>query len=169
MLGAAQGSSNPLRPLAATTSGTAQAVDTLEFEDVDSLDALEAALAQASHEGRPVFAHFTADWCISCKLMERDVYPTPQVAEALNDFQLISVDVTKTNTQSRELLDHFQLFGPPSLLLFDQGQEVREARIQGGGVCRSPRAAFKCLQTLARELDRQHAKRQRFSTPLQPL
>jgi thiol:disulfide interchange protein DsbD len=63
--------------------------------------------------------------------MERDVYPTPQVAEALNDFQLISVDVTKTNTQSRELLDHFQLFGPPSLLLFDQGQEVREARIQG--------------------------------------
>ncbi len=131
VLGAAQGSSNPLRPLAATTSGTAQAVDTLEFEDVDSLDALEAALAQASHEGRPVFAHFTADWCISCKLMERDVYPTPQVAEALNDFQLISVDVTKTNTQSRELLDHFQLFGPPSLLLFDQGQEVREARIQG--------------------------------------
>ena len=60
-----------------------------------------------------------------------EVYPDPQVAAALNDFQLIAVDVTETNAQSRELLNHFNLFGPPSLLLFSQGKEVREARIQG--------------------------------------
>ncbi|HBM29326.1 MAG TPA: thiol:disulfide interchange protein [Halomonas sp.] len=131
VLGAAQGSSNPLRPLSVTTSGTGEAATTPIFAEVDSLSALQSELEQASQAGKPVFAHFTADWCISCKLMERDVYPDPHVSEALNDFQLIAVDVTKTDAQSRELLEHFQLFGPPSLLLFDGGNEVRDARIQG--------------------------------------
>ena len=131
VLGAAQGSSNPLRPLSVTTSGTGETATTPVFEEVDSLSALQSELEQASQAGKPVFAHFTADWCISCKLMERDVYPDPHVSEALNDFQLIAVDVTNTDAQSRELLEHFQLFGPPSLLLFDGGNEVRDARIQG--------------------------------------
>lgn len=131
VLGAAQGGSNPLRPLSVTTSSTGEAATTPIFEEVDSLSALQSELEQASQAGQPVFAHFTAEWCISCKLMEREVYPDPQVAAALNDFQLIAVDVTETNAQSRELLNHFNLFGPPSLLLFSQGKEVREARIQG--------------------------------------
>ena len=53
------------------------------------------------------------------------------VIAALNDFRLIEVDVTKTDAQSRELLNRFNLFGPPSLLFFSQGEEVRDARIQG--------------------------------------
>ncbi|MFP3342775.1 protein-disulfide reductase DsbD [Halomonas sp. SIMBA_159] len=131
VLGAAQGGSNPLRPLSVTSSNASDATAAPTFQEVDSLSELQAALDQASQAGQPVFAHFTAEWCISCKLMEREVYPTPEVAAALNDFQLIAVDVTETNAQSRELLDHFNLFGPPSLLLFNQGVEIREARIQG--------------------------------------
>ncbi|GGC83520.1 thiol:disulfide interchange protein DsbD 1 [Vreelandella lutescens] len=132
VLGAAQGGSNPLRPLSSvTSSGTSHATAAPEFQEINTLSALQTVVEQAAQEGRPVFAHFTADWCISCKLMEREVYPDPNVAAVLNDFQLIAVDVTETNAQSRELLNHFNLFGPPSLLLFHQGEEVREARIQG--------------------------------------
>ncbi|WP_422101934.1 protein-disulfide reductase DsbD [Vreelandella sp.] len=131
VLGAAQGGSNPLRPLSSTSSNASHATPAPIFQEVSSLSELQTALDQASQGGKPVFAHFTAEWCISCKVMEREVYPTPDVATALNDFQLIAVDVTETNAQSRELLDHYNLFGPPSLLLFDQGIEVREARIQG--------------------------------------
>ncbi|MDN6322404.1 MAG: thiol:disulfide interchange protein, partial [Halomonas sp.] len=50
---------------------------------------------------------------------------------ALNEYTLIAADVTNTNLQSRELLDQFSLFGPPSLLFFSQGNEIRDARIQG--------------------------------------
>ncbi|UTD55013.1 protein-disulfide reductase DsbD [Halomonas sp. MS1] len=133
VIGAAQGGSNPLRPLtvssASTDSGTPQATHT--FQQVDELSALETALSEAASAQQPAFVNFTADWCISCKLMERDVFPDPNVVAALNDFRLIEVDVTNTDAQSRELLNRFNLFGPPSLLFFSQGEEVRDARIQG--------------------------------------
>nr|WP_232482899.1 protein-disulfide reductase DsbD [Halomonas alkaliphila] len=133
VIGAAQGGSNPLRPLtvssSSTDSGTPQA--TLAFQQVDELSALETALSEAASAQQPAFVNFTADWCISCKLMERDVFPDPNVVAALNDFRLIEVDVTNTDAQSRELLNRFNLFGPPSLLFFSQGEEVRDARIQG--------------------------------------
>lgn len=133
VIGAAQGGSNPLRPLtvssASTDSGKPQA--TLAFQQVDELSALENALSEAASAQQPAFVNFTADWCISCKLMERDVFPDPNVVAALNDFRLIEVDVTNTDAQSRELLNRFNLFGPPSLLFFSQGEEVRDARIQG--------------------------------------
>ncbi|TVP49353.1 MAG: protein-disulfide reductase DsbD [Halomonas sp.] len=132
VIGAAQGGGNPLRPLAmATINPTGQQAEALDFTEVDSLAALEAAIAQAENAGQPVFVHFTADWCISCKLMERDVYPDPLVSAALSDYTLIAADVTHTGPQSRELLDQFNLFGPPSLLFFNQRQEIRDARIQG--------------------------------------
>ncbi|OJA04382.1 protein-disulfide reductase DsbD [Halomonas sp. QHL1] len=132
VIGAAQGGSNPLRPLAITSSisGEPQA-ESLDFIEVNSLTELEATIAQAEGANQPVFVHFTADWCISCKLLERDVYPEPQVSAALRDYTLIAADVTQTDPQSRELLNQFNLFGPPSLLFFSQGEEIRDARIQG--------------------------------------
>ncbi len=49
----------------------------------------------------------------------------------MEGYVRINVDVTQTNPVSRELLDHFSLFGPPSLLFFHAGEEIRDARIQG--------------------------------------
>ncbi|RDB44436.1 protein-disulfide reductase DsbD [Halomonas sp. DQ26W] len=131
VIGAARGAHDPLRPLAppfAQAGGTQQGV---EITTVDDLTTLEAALQRNAEQAVPTFVHFTADWCISCKQMERQVYPVPQVAEPLSQFARINVDVTSTGESSRELLDHFGLFGPPSLMFFDQGEEIREARIQG--------------------------------------
>ena len=131
VLGAASGAHDPLRPLAnlgassATTATAPAAITTVE-----GLDGLQRALATVSDDS-PVFVHFTADWCVSCKLMERQVYPDPLVAEPLTQFTRINVDVTRTDAATRELLDHFGLFGPPSLLFFSGGEEIRQARIQG--------------------------------------
>lgn len=134
VIGAAQGGSNPLRPLTAssssTDSGTPQA--TLAFQQVDELSALETALSEAASAQQPAFVNFTADWCISCKLMERDVFPDSNVIAALNDFRLIEVDVTKTDAQSRELLNRFNLFGPPSLLFLARAKkcEMRAFKVK---------------------------------------
>ncbi|MCL5424526.1 MAG: protein-disulfide reductase DsbD [Gammaproteobacteria bacterium] len=132
VIGAAQGGNNPLRPLASNTSAPSeQQAESLNFIEIGSITALDEAIAQADNAGQPVFVHFTADWCISCKLMERDVYPDPRVSSALSGYTLIAADVTHTDSQSRELLERFNLFGPPSLLFFNQGEEIRDARIQG--------------------------------------
>jgi thiol:disulfide interchange protein DsbD len=133
VIGAAQGGSNPLRPLQVSSSASSGNTEqpTLAFQNVNSLTALENAISQADAQNQPVFVHFTADWCISCKQLEREVYPTPEVASALSDYVLIKADVTQTDEHSRELLEHFGLFGPPSLLFFNQGEEVVDARIQG--------------------------------------
>ena len=131
VLGAAQGNSNPLRPLSFSSTSESRSNAALVFEEVASMDELQSALAEADNANRPAFVHFTAEWCISCKVMERDVYPDPRIVAALEGFTLIAVDVTDTTPQSRELLNQYQLFGPPSLLFFNQGKEIRTARIQG--------------------------------------
>ncbi|WP_355662097.1 protein-disulfide reductase DsbD [Halomonas salifodinae] len=130
VLGAAQGGSDPLRPLAlnAPRDGGVTAASQPDAV-VNDLVGLEQALASAGNT--PVFVDFTADWCISCKQMERNVYPAAEVAEPLSAFRRVQVDVTESNGASRELLGHFELFGPPSLLFFAGGEEIREARIQG--------------------------------------
>ena len=130
VLGAARGGENPLRPLASLGTPSA-AAETLTFTRVTTLAQLDAELARAARRGQPAFVDFTADWCISCKIMERDVFPDPAVAERLAGFHRIRADVTDTNADSRSLLDHFGLFGPPSLLFFAHGEELHQARIQG--------------------------------------
>ncbi|MFQ3788242.1 protein-disulfide reductase DsbD [Halomonas sp. A29] len=130
VFGAAMGGSDPLRPLASFTTGQGS-IESVEITTVEDLEALRNALRNRSDQGQPAFVHFTADWCISCKQMERQVYPAPQVAEPLSQFARINVDVTRSDAATRELLDYFGLFGPPSLLFFSGEDEIREARIQG--------------------------------------
>lgn len=133
VIGASRGGDDPLRPLApanpvAVISPNEAAGATREITTVEDLDTLRASLAESDE---PAFVNVTADWCISCKVMERDVYPAPEVAAQLAHFRRINVDVTDSGATSREVLDHFQLFGPPSLLFFDGGEELRDARVQG--------------------------------------
>jgi cytochrome c biogenesis protein CcdA len=42
----------------------------------------EAALAAARAQGRPVFAWFTADWCLTCKVNEEVAIERPEVRDA---------------------------------------------------------------------------------------
>jgi len=73
-----------------------------------------------------------ADWCISCKVMERSVFPESRVAQSLAQFTLLRADVTKNDDIDQALLKHYGLFGPPSLVFFaEDGRELTEVRIQG--------------------------------------
>jgi thiol:disulfide interchange protein DsbD len=130
VLGAAMGGSDPLRPLASFHAANSNA-ESVQVTTVEDLEALRSALRSGPAQDQPAFVHFTADWCISCKQLERQVYPDPLVAEPLSQFARINVDVTRADATTRELLDHFGLFGPPSLLFFSGEDEIREARIQG--------------------------------------
>ncbi|WP_418910557.1 protein-disulfide reductase DsbD [Acidithiobacillus ferriphilus] len=118
-IGALAGGTLVLEPLApfvdrdvtATTSQNA----TPHFTMVRSLPQLQAALTAA--KGHPLLVDFWAKWCVECQRMDVETYDNPRVEHALQPLTLIRVDVTASNAASRELLHHFQLFGPPAVLL----------------------------------------------------
>ncbi len=129
VVGAASGATDPLRPLERFTSRGEAAGAALTFKTVRSVDELDAALRTA---GRPVMLDFYADWCVSCKEMERFTFSDPAVQKQLAGTLLLKADVTVNNNQDRALLKRFRLFGPPGTIFFDaSGQEVRAARLIG--------------------------------------
>jgi thiol:disulfide interchange protein DsbD len=138
LIGAATGAEDPLRPLerfAAAGGGGPAAKsehEELVWHPVSNLRELETELARARSEGRPAMLDLYADWCISCKVMERSVFPRPEVASRLAQFRLLRADVTENDAEDKELMGAYGLFGPPSLVFFagDNG-ELTEVRVQG--------------------------------------
>jgi thiol:disulfide interchange protein DsbD len=82
--------------------------------------------------GRPVMLDFYADWCVSCKEMERLTFSDPAVASKMSRALLLKADVTANTADDRELLKRFGLFGPPATIFFDaQGRELESLRVIG--------------------------------------
>ena len=126
-VGAASGGADPLQPLAHLKGGAATAAP--RFTAVHSVAELDAALQSA---GRVVMLDFYADWCVSCKEMERFTFSDPAVQQKLAGALLLKADVTKNNADDRELLKRFSLFGPPGTIFFDaRGREVDGTRVIG--------------------------------------
>lgn len=131
IVGAAAGARDPLKPLQPfTASGSANiASHGVSFQRVRSLAELESAIKTA---GRPVMLDFYADWCVSCKEMERFTFIDARVQARLANALLVQADVTANNAADRELLKRFKLFGPPGIIFFDgQGRELESARVIG--------------------------------------
>jgi thiol:disulfide interchange protein DsbD len=76
--------------------------------------------------------YFGAEWCTSCKVLERGAFQDSRVQERLKTVQILKADLTDMKEESKELLKKFGLFGPPAILFFDeQGQEIKTARLIG--------------------------------------
>ncbi|MCL6414927.1 protein-disulfide reductase DsbD [Aestuariirhabdus sp. Z084] len=134
IIGAAQGNSNPLRPLefSSASANSSDPLNGLAFTTVTSLPELQQAVARAGEQGQPVFVDFYADWCISCKVTERELFPRPEIHSQLQRFTLIRADVTENLPSQQALLQAFNLFGPPAFLFYDRhGNEIKDLRVQG--------------------------------------
>jgi thiol:disulfide interchange protein DsbD len=128
-LGAGTGGVDPLDPLAGLTRPEHRS---LAFQRVKTVGDLERVLANAGRDGRPVMLDFYADWCVSCKQMERDTFSDPAVQAALAGAVLLQADVTVYDDADKALLERFGLFGPPAILFFGRdGRERRELRVIG--------------------------------------
>ena len=102
----------------------------LPFQRVSSLTELNKRIAES--QNKYVMLDFYADWCISCKEMERFTFTDPEVKNRLGDVVLLQVDVTEGTADDQALLKYFKLFGPPGILFFDpSGREIYDARTIG--------------------------------------
>ena len=148
LVGALSGSRDILQPLSGLRGGNAVAgavaaeATHTKFERVKSVAELEARIKQAG--GKTVMLDFFADWCVSCKEMERFTFQDPKVAAKLGEMVLLQANVVENNDDDKALLKKFGLFGPPGIIFFDKdGNENRAARVIGY----QPPERF--LQTLA--------------------
>ncbi|NBB11579.1 protein-disulfide reductase DsbD [Pseudomonas sp. SLFW] len=134
LVGAAGGGDDPWQPLkvysGSRSGSSAERHDA--FTTLKDPAALDRELADAKASGQWVLVDYYADWCVSCKIMEKTVFGKDEVIQALSGVRLLRLDVTADNDASRELLQRYQVPGPPTLLwLGPDGIERRERRITG--------------------------------------
>jgi len=129
LVGALSGARDPLQPLSGLGQIGSGESRRLPFERVRLLGELETRIAGA---GRPVMLDFYADWCVSCKEMERFTFSDARVQDKLSGWLLLQADVTANSPEDKELLARFRLFGPPGIIFFDPaGKELAGVRVVG--------------------------------------
>lgn len=126
LVGVVTGGRDALAPLAHLTG----AVPHVKFQRIKSSAELDAVLAQS--KDKIVMLDFYADWCVSCKEMEKLTFVEPRVKEKLDQILLLQVDVTANNADDKALLKRFGLFGPPGIIFFGaEGKEIPNTRVIG--------------------------------------
>lgn len=133
VLGGAAGASDPAQPLRALAGAPAvAAAPAAPFETVQDMALLQRRLADAAARGQPAVVEFSADWCTSCKTIEREVFGDPRVGQALQGVVLLRADVTRSDAAQLGFMREHQVMGPPTLMLFGpRGDERREQRLVG--------------------------------------
>ncbi len=134
LIGAAAGGKDTLQPLRGLGFAAGEAEQRhLDFQSIKTLADLEREVATASARSQPVMLDFYADWCVTCKEMEKYTFSDPKVIDALKGFVLLQADVTANDEQDQALLQgHFGLPGPPSIMFYGaDGQERKNYRVVG--------------------------------------
>lgn len=138
LIGALQGNEDPLKPLASNHDGSitdSQQAHTnvSPFKNINNRVQLEAAIKNhlAANPKGAVMLDYYADWCIACKVMEKNVFHHADVQAHWPDLLWLQIDVTEQTTEQVELMTDFNLFGPPSMLFFTASGELDKFRILG--------------------------------------
>lgn len=119
-------------PGATVTTTQATQTQNTEFKLVKTLDELQQEVKKSAEAGKPVLVDLFAEWCVACKEFEHITFADGEVKNLMAQFTLIKIDVTHATEQDQQLLDHFQVLGLPTLLLFDKnGSELTQSRITG--------------------------------------
>ena len=70
---------------------------------------MAAAEAKARATGKPLVVDLGAEWCGYCKLMDRDIWPSPEIAALAGNFVWVKVDVDR----SPDVAARYEVGGKP--------------------------------------------------------
>ncbi len=139
LYGVAAGSKDLIQPLKGLTgstvitapgAGVATTQGHINFTQIKGETGLQQALAE--NRGKPAMLDFYADWCISCKEMEKYAFTHPDVLAALEGVTTLQSDVTPFDATDKQFLKSLGIFGPPAILFFDrEGREIPGTRVVG--------------------------------------
>ena len=168
LIGALAGRSDPLQPLAGLGAGAAEATESrsLAFQRIKTVADLERAVAAGQRQrARPVMLDFYADWCVSCKEMERYTFTDPAVQAELARAVLLQADVTANDAADQALLQRFGILGPPTIVFFGaDGLERTDYRVVGYQPAESSAPTWRGPSAVGRD-----ACKRRESSPLSRL
>ncbi len=137
LIGALQGNDDPLKPLASSyASSPTQSANhstASPFKNISNRTQLDAAIKNhlAANPNGAVMLDYYADWCIACKVMEKEVFHHADVQAHWPELLWLQIDVTDQTPEQVELMTDFNLFGPPSMLFFSNEGEQDKLRILG--------------------------------------
>ncbi len=146
-IGAMRGATNPLNPLeeknikVARLQNSNTIAEHAVFQRVKTLDELNKIIQSSK---KPVMIDFYADWCISCKELDEKTFKNTQVRSRMDKMKLLRIDVTKNDNEDKKLLKRFNVFGPPAIIFFKNGVELKSLKVVG----------YKNAQEFAPQLDR---------------
>ena len=128
----AKGGGDIQQPLDAIIYGDKiEASNTVAFQIIDDETQLDSLILKTKSNKKPLVLKFYAEWCIACKKLERVVFKDATVNQSLKDSMTYTVDVTKNTQINQSILSRFSLVGPPAILFFKDGKEIRSQRIIG--------------------------------------
>jgi len=132
----ARGGGDMLAPLSGWNMGSSNSAAQVQetkvlFEKIKTSAELDTVLAEAKKNNQIVMFDFYADWCVSCIEMEKFTFSDADVVKATSSFINIKADVTKNDDFDKELMSRFGIIGPPALLFFKDGVEVKAKRVVG--------------------------------------
>ena len=138
LVGAAAGSKDLVQPLKGIVNSVAGGSinngqeSRVIFRQIKGEQGLQLALANSVEQNMPSMLDFYADWCISCKEMEKYAFTHPGVIQALDRVATLQTDVTDNDAIDTQLMNALGIYGPPAILFYDaQGQEIRHRRVVG--------------------------------------
>lgn len=137
LVGAAMGNTDPLKPLAnlsqpssatdviASNSVNNKSANTVEAvtpkiitEKIHTLSELDTLVANEPK----LIVDVWASWCIECKHMDADLFQSPP--EDMGGWTLVKLDITDVTDDSKAVMEKLNLFGPPALALYKDGELV---------------------------------------------
>jgi len=127
IIGGALGNTDSLAPLASLNNQSAQSVSSqpiasantaMPTQRITTLSEVDALVASQPN----VLIDVTADWCIECRIMDKNLFAQPPAE--LSGWQVVKLDITETTAESKAILARYKLFGPPTLLYYQDGTLV---------------------------------------------
>jgi len=105
-----------------------------KFYGIESIEELETKLNEAIQKGKPTMVYFTADWCVSCRRLEKNTFGDQSLRDKIDQIQALKVDLTDNSIEDQLLIKKYSIFGPPTILFFDSAGSEKENRRKIGVV-----------------------------------